>query len=72
MLKLTSILRFGKYKNLTVEEAINTDWRYIDWCISNIKWFKIDEYCYKLLTVNMEECYESNRDFYSYLYDEPF
>ena len=45
---LNTIMNFGKYKpenymgeELTVKNVMDIDPDYIDWCLSNIKWFDL-------------------------------
>jgi len=42
---LKSVINFGKYKSkdLTIEEAIEKDPDYIEWCAENIEWFELDQ-----------------------------
>lgn len=39
---LKSTLNFGKYNGKTVSEVIKSDVRYLEWCIKNIEWFKMN------------------------------
>ena len=39
---LDDTLRFGKYKGMTVREAIDKDHNYINWCVDNIPKFELD------------------------------
>lgn len=40
---LESILEVGKYKGKTIKSVIFTDFKYIKWCINNIKGFTLDD-----------------------------
>jgi len=34
-------LTFGKYKGKTVQEVIDQNPRYLDWCLETIEWFDL-------------------------------
>lgn len=40
---LSSIVKFGKYKNKSIQEIVTQDPGYIRHCLSHIKWFKLAE-----------------------------
>lgn len=40
---LTSIIPFGKYNQMTVENVLAFDKSYIDWCLINLDHFVIDD-----------------------------
>lgn len=46
---LSDKLDFGKYKLWELESIIKSDPKYIRWCLSNIKWFKINNNAQYLL-----------------------
>lgn len=59
LLSLTDILKFGKYKNYTLEDVIVSDPRYMMWaCDNNI--VELDNHAYLLLQEKYQE-YENNR-----------
>ena len=40
---LLSIMKFGKYKGNTLQDVIDDDPRYVQWCINELEWFKVDQ-----------------------------
>jgi len=41
-LSLQDVMPFGQYKGQTIEDVINDDYQYVDWCLKNIKEFALD------------------------------
>lgn len=44
---LKTKITFGRYKGKTLEEVLNINPLYIEWCMNNIDEFKFDESAYK-------------------------
>lgn len=36
-------LEFGKFKDKSVKELIDNKWSYVNWCVHNIEWFKLND-----------------------------
>lgn len=56
MYSLNDIFNFGKYKNTTttIAEAIEDDLAYIEWCIQNVKFFKVTDEVFDLIELHLE------------------
>lgn len=43
MFSLTDRLNFGRYRGKTIKEIANSTPSYLEWCLKNVSWFKMDE-----------------------------
>jgi hypothetical protein len=51
--ELNSILTFGKYKGLSIQQVFELNPSYVDWCILNLEHFNIEEdVFYELQSLN--------------------
>lgn len=52
-MKILERFYFGKYKGKTLSYVLNIDPKYIEWCIDNIKEFKLTKSVLKQLYINL-------------------
>jgi hypothetical protein len=43
MYTLDTKIKFGKHKLFTIQEVIDDDPTYIEWCLDNVKGFELDD-----------------------------
>lgn len=48
-ISLSSKMYFGKYKGETIEDIIENDPQYVDWCLENVKHFSLNDEAEELL-----------------------
>ena len=52
---LASNVTFGKYKNRPVQDVMDTDPNYFEWCIDNIEWFNLDQEAERYMKARVDE-----------------
>ncbi len=62
------IFTFGKYKGRSIIDVLNENPFYVEWCVNNIKWFRLDDAEQKRLN---EITKAINIVYYQYSYSFP-
>ena len=59
---LNDTFNFGKYKsaNTTINEAIEDDLAYVEWCVHEIEWFKLSQEALDLVELHQESILEDD------------
>lgn len=62
------VINFGKYKGTPIKKLIIEHIGYIYWCLSNIKWFKLNTDEQELfIGIDEESCYSQKDEFEEWL-----
>ena len=46
-LSLYNRVEFGRHKGMTLKNMIDNHWKYVNWCISNISTFQLDDVAFE-------------------------
>lgn len=75
--KLTDQITFGKHNGLTIQEIINEDVTYIEWCIDTIDRFELDDKAMEVYKKDIDKHYADDdyldnswRDGHPYDYED--
>ena len=65
-LSLYDKIDFGKYRGTVLKNLIDNHWKYVNWCVSNISNFQLDnvafEYYINQEPFNMDDYFDSYND----------
>lgn len=64
MFTLNSKFTFGMYKGKKVSSVINSNPRYVEWCVDHVKFFKLDPKAHNRLMERIQDYWDAYYELY--------